>query len=209
MLSKSLVAATVALMYGATAQAGGPLLPRLQSGLKQLPALTAPVVATARSLTSIKALPALSAPALSAASLPGLSGEAKAYDYYYPPYDPGSGADWLTFNTTVWPGQVSAFSLHVVAVVQEFATDAGAMGLAATGILGNGPCNCAGGTPLDAADRAIFYVSTVLDFGVSRGSGLGNKVGPVPLPKRPEELSALTPTLISVNEAIFGSYYGY
>ncbi|MDP9142574.1 MAG: hypothetical protein M3O62_17520, partial [Pseudomonadota bacterium] len=107
----SLVAAGVAVMFGTAAQAGGPLLPRLQSGLKQLPALTAPVVATTRSLASIKALPALSAPVLSAASLPGLRSDAKAGGYYYYyPSDPGSGDDWLQYNMSTWiPGHVNPY----------------------------------------------------------------------------------------------------
>ncbi|MDP9142339.1 MAG: hypothetical protein M3O62_16315, partial [Pseudomonadota bacterium] len=92
------------------------------------------------------------------------------------------------------------------AVTMEFSAELGAQVLAATGILGNGPCNCAGGTPIDAVDRANYYLTTVLDFGVSRGSGLGKKVGPAPIPKRPTELEGLTPTIKGVNEMLFGSY---
>ncbi len=185
------------------------MLPRLQSGLKQLPALTAPVVATTRSLASIKALPALSAPALSAASLPGLKGEAKAgadYNYYYP-YDPGSGDDWLAYNQTYWvPVHVNPYIANAQAVTMEFSAELGAQVLAATGILGNGPCNCAGGTPLDVVDRATYFLTAVLDFGVSRGAGLTTKVGPAPIPKRPEALSGLTPTIKGINSMLFGPY---
>lgn len=203
MVRKALIAATVALLYGASAQAGGPLLPKVQSGLKKLPALTAPVVAPVRNLASAAARPVLSRPVFSAAALPGLA-TTEAKSYYYPPPDPGSGSDWLSYNVSTWYGKrLGPYSGNALVVASEFSTELTGKVLSAASIFG--PCDasaCAGAW----VTNTTYFVADIIDFGLSRGAGIGTKVGPPPLPKRPEFLSFLTPTLVGISETVFGNY---
>lgn len=207
----SLIAAGVALAFGSMAQAGGPLLTRVQAAVKPLPKLTRPLVAPVVGVTAA-ALPALKAPALGSAALPGLaSTQAKADSYYYYPRpDPGHGSDWLTYNTNtnLWFKQdFSPYFWNVVAVGLEFSTDLSNQVLAASAILNPGSCEgCGGNDPNAIVGRVQDYATTVLDFGVSRGAGIGTKIGPPPMPKRPEALGALTPTLVQINTTLFGPY---
>ncbi|HEY1077942.1 MAG TPA: hypothetical protein VGE51_14720, partial [Fontimonas sp.] len=196
-----MIAATVALMYGASAQAGGPLLPRVQAGLKQLP-LAAPVAASNRGLNAL-AQPTLGK-ALTA-SLPGLAAThgAVSAKFYYPRPDPGHGADWLTYNTNTWFKQdFDPYFWNVVQVGLDLSADLGAQVAAAGNIVG--PCDASACVDVWTGNTQE-YVAEIIDFGLSRGAGVAPKIGPAPLPKRPEELAGLTPTLVGLNVAIFGS----
>lgn len=201
MLRKSVIAAMAALLCSATAQAGGPLLPRVQAGLKQVPALAAPVTVVTRGAAAALSRPALAKP-LAATALPGLP-DAQA-KYYHHPRDPGSGADWLDYNINHWNTRdVQPYSKNAAAVVFEFSYEAIALGWNATTLL-NSCSDC--GSSGNVLVNVQAYAGTVLDFGLSRGAGLTTKVGPAPIPKRPEALSGLDPTIRWINSTAFGPY---